>query len=722
MTRRLFDRVVRRLELPEDRAARARTLIDTEWLVTNGIGGYSSSSIAGVITRRYHGILVAALPNPLGRMVMLNHVGEKISAGGVTTMLNGEDRVGGKIDAEVAAIVTDVRLEGGLPVWEYSVDGVKIEKRVIMPHKQNTVHISYRLLAGPPTAMLTLKPAVHFRGYEDRVDTERNAPLAKTYAFTARDDLHEITTDGSLPPLRLLINGAKSMRFDAGPHTISENLYPVEESRGYEFVGALWAPGHFDVEIERDKWVTLVASCEAGRHHACARRGLSSYGCEQERRRRLVDSALPQAQDETGAELVLAADQFIITPKGRIVDATRAAAMGNEIRTVIAGYHWFTDWGRDTMISLEGLTLMTGRDREAAFILRTFAHYVRDGLIPNMFPDGSNDGLYHTADATLWFFHAVEAYVRRDGRSDDADASAADDARDRAVPHRGHAFRHRCRSEGRPAEAGRRGLSADMDGCEGRRLGRHAAARQAGRDQCALVQRAAPARGLARGSARRGRAARRSPRAPIGCMRPSISVSGTRRRATCSTSSTAIQRKSRSAGPNQLFSISLDHPVLERGRWDAVLEVVQERLLTPVGLRSLAPGEPNYKSRYFGDLRARDAAYHQGTVWMWLIGPWIDAWLKVHPDDQAGARRFLDGCVGALDAFGSARSAEVFDAEPPYTPRGCIAQAWSVAEVLRSWVKTAPLQNVEPMKSAHGELAVTAKDDERESQPAVTAG
>ncbi len=720
MTRRLFDRVVRRLELPEDRAARARTLIDTEWLVTNGIGGYSSSSIAGVITRRYHGILVAALPNPLGRMVMLNHVGEKISAGGVTTMLNGEDRVGGKIDAEVAAIVTDVRLEGGLPVWEYSVDGVKIEKRVIMPHKQNTVHISYRLLAGPPTAVLTLKPAVHFRGYEDRVDTERNAPLAKTYAFTARDDLHEITTDGSLPPLRLLINGAKSMRFDAGPHTISENLYPVEESRGYEFVGALWAPGHFDVEIERDKWVTLVASCEP-EDIMRALDAVDLYGCEQERRRRLVDSALPQAQDETGAELVLASDQFIITPKGRIVDATRAAAMGNEIRTVIAGYHWFTDWGRDTMISLEGLTLMTGRDREAAFILRTFAHYVRDGLIPNMFPDGSNHGLYHTADATLWFFHAVEAYVRRTG--------------DRtALTHLLPTMLQivQCHIEGTHF-----GIGVDpkddllKQGAEGYQLtwmdakvdgwvvtprrGKPVEINALWYNALRLLEGwLEEVRGEGKGAEIAARADRvyasfnkRFWNEKTGYLYDVVD---------------GDPAEEPLCRPNQLFSISLDHPVLERGRWDAVLEVVQERLLTPVGLRSLAPGEPNYKSRYFGDLRARDAAYHQGTVWMWLIGPWIDAWLKAHPDDQAGARRFLDGCVGALDAFGLGTLAEVFDAEAPYTPRGCIAQAWSVAEVLRSWVKTAPLQNVEPMKSAHGELAVTAKDDERKPQPAVTAG
>jgi predicted glycogen debranching enzyme len=700
MARRRLDRLVRRVELPEDRHARARALIETEWLVTNGIGGYSSSSLAGVITRRYHGILVAALPNPMGRMVMLNHVGEKISAGGVTTMLNGEDRVGGKIDAEVAATIVDVRLEGGLPVWEYYVDGVKIEKRILMPHKQNSVYISYRLLTGPPTALLTLRPAVHFRGYEDRVDTERHAPLAKTYAFTARDDLHEISVDGDLPPLRLLIEGAKKTSFIADPRTISENLYPVEESRGYEFVGALWTPGHFDVEMERDKCVTLVASCEK----EDVMRALDadeSFLCEQERRRRLVDSAVPQAQDEIGAELVLASDQFIITPKGRIVDSTRAAAMGNEIRTVIAGYHWFTDWGRDTMISLEGLTLMTGRDREAAFILRTFAHYVRDGLIPNMFPDGSNHGLYHTADATLWFFHAVEAYVRRTG-----DQTTLM----HMLPTMLDIIKHHI-------EGTHFGIGVDpaddllKQGAEGYQL----TWMDAKVDGWVVT----PRRGkpveinalwynalrLVEGWLEeiRGKGAG----AELGQRAERVYASFNKRFWNEKTGYLydvidGDPAEEPLCRPNQIFSISLDYPVLERSRWDAVINVVQERLLTPVGLRSLAPGEPNFKARYFGDLRSRDAAYHQGTVWMWLIGPWIDAWLKAHPDDHDGARRFLDGCTGALTSFGIGTLAEVFDAEPPYSPRGCIAQAWSVAEVLRSWVKTAPMKTVDldPAKEA----------------------
>jgi predicted glycogen debranching enzyme len=467
----------------------------------------------------------------------------------------------------------------------------------------------------------------------------------------------------------------------------------VEERRGYEFVGALWTPGRFEVEIERGACVTLIASCEP----EDVMRALDAdeaLACEQERRRRLVDSALPQAQDETGAELVLAADQFIITPKGRIVDATRASAMGNEIRTVIAGYHWFTDWGRDTMISLEGLTLTTGRDREAAFILRTFAHYVRDGLIPNMFPDGSNHGLYHTADATLWFFHAVEAYVRRTGDQttllhllpvmldivkhhvDGTHFGIGVDPKDDLLRQGADGYQLTwmdAKVEGWVVTP-RRGKPVEINALwyNALRL---------------LEGWLEEVRGPGSGAEIAERAAR-------------VYTSFNKRFWNDQTGYLfdlvdGDPAEEPLCRPNQILAISLDHPVLERSRWDPVMRAVQERLLTPVGLRSLAPGEPNFKSRYFGDLRARDAAYHQGTVWGWLIGPWVDAWLKAHPGDGEGARRFLEGCIDALGRFGLGTIAEIFDAEPPYTPRGCIAQAWSVAEVLRCWVKTAPEKSAE---------------------------
>jgi predicted glycogen debranching enzyme len=581
-----------------------------------------------------------------------------------------------------------VRLEAGLPVWEYQWEGVRLEKRVLMPHQQNTVHVTYRMLEGPKATRLELHPAVHFRGYEDPVGSDVKSPSTARYTMAMSGGLHLLsTTSDKLPPLRLKIDGTDANRFVADQRVSSEFLYPVEESRGYEFRGALWTPGHFEVELPVGDCVTMIASTES-EEVMLALTPDEAVRCEQERRRRLILSAQPQAQDEIGAELVLAADQFIITPAGRIADATRAAAMGTEIRTVIAGYHWFTDWGRDTMISLEGLTLMTGRQRESAFILRTFAHYVRDGLIPNMFPDGSNEGLYHTADATLWFFHAVERYVRRTG--DQVTLM-------HLLPTMLDIVEHHVKGT-------RFGICVDpsdgllRQGAEGYQL----TWMDAKVDGWVVT----PRRGKAVEINALWYNALRLLQGWLVEIRGADAAVEVRQRADCVYESfnkrfwiadkgylydviDGEAGDSAACRPNQVLTVSLDHPVLDPSRWSAMLDVVEKRLVTPVGLRSLAPGEPDYKQRYFGDLRSRDAAYHQGTVWAWLIGPWIDAWLKVHPNDLDGARRFLDGCIAAVGGFGLGTIGEIFDAEPPYTPRGCIAQAWSVAEVLRCWVKTA---------------------------------
>jgi predicted glycogen debranching enzyme len=669
MTRRLLDRVVRRLELPDDAKARARKLRETEWLVTNGLGGYSSSTFDGMITRRYHGLLVAALPNPLGRTVMLNHLDECVRG-----------------DQERLA-VTAARLEAGLPVWELAANGGRLEKRVLMPHRQNSVHVTYRLLEGGSDHIaLVLRPSLHFRNYEDRVNTEAHAPGVAPYSIRESDGVYVIGDDSDLPPLRIAFVGPQG-RFESSPRITTDQAYSVEQDRGYEFRGALWTPGDFVVEIERGQCVTFIASVESDD----VMRALEpdeAAGYELERRRQLVTSALPQAQDEIGAELVLAADQFIIKPAGRVADATRAMAMGNEIRTVIAGYHWFTDWGRDTMISLEGLTLMTGRRREASFILRTFAHYVRDGLIPNMFPDGSNEGLYHTADATLWFFHAVERFVRRTGDQNTL-LQLLPTMIDIVKHHKaGTHFGIGVDPKDGLLHQGAEGyqltwMDAKVDGwVVTPRRGKAVEINALWYNALRLLE------GWLREV--RGDAAAEDVKADAERVYESFNERfWIADRGYLYDVIDGEQGDSPLCRPNQIFTISLDHPVLEQSRWAPVMDVVQSRLLTPVGLRSLAPGEPDYKARYYGDLRARDAAYHQGTVWGWLIGPWIDAWLKLHPGDLAGARRFLDGCLGALDEFGFGTIGEIFDADPPYTPRGCIAQAWSVAEVLRCWVKTA---------------------------------
>ncbi len=373
-------------------------------------------------------------------------------------------------------------------------------------------------------------------------------------------------------------------------------------------------------------------------------------------------------------------------------DAARARAAGDEVRTVIAGYHWFTDWGRDTMISLEGLTLTTGRHAEAGYILRTFAHHVRDGLIPNLFPEGEKEGLYHTADATLWFFHALDRYLAVHRTTATRSRLLLPKLLDIVEHHlRGTRFGIGVDPARRPAAPGRGGLSAHLDGRQGGRLGGDAAARQGGGDQRPLVQRPAAAGRLAASetgeTTPRGRWADQAERAPASFNRrfwyaaEGLSLRRRRRRAGRRPGLPA------QSGPGHLADAPGARPSALAAR---ARSRVSERLLTPVGLRSLAPGHPDYKAQYYGDLRARDAAYHQGTVWAWLIGPFIDAWLKVHPGPAARARGgSWTASTTTWARPASARSARSSTPRSPTRPRGCVAQAWSVAEVLRCWVKTA---------------------------------
>ncbi|HEU4648786.1 MAG TPA: amylo-alpha-1,6-glucosidase [Gemmatimonadales bacterium] len=653
-------------------------LVDDEWLVTNGLGGYASGTVGGVITRRYHGLLVAALPNPLGRRMMLNHVIEELrTADGRTHGLGGEELAAGELRVPSADLLADFRLEAGLPVWTFQVSDIALEKRVWMPHRQNTVHVSYTLTSGS-AAVLSLRPAVHFRSYEAPVTLS----LEEGYRFIVAENHFIISLGDEHPELRLLIHGDHST-FRMDELRTAELIYRVEASRGYDRVGALWSPGVIEAELQPGETLVLVASTEPY-EIMTALTPAGAQRAEIERRRRLLAAAPVALQEGIAAELVLAADQFVITPAGRLADAARARAFGDEIRTIIAGYHWFTDWGRDTMISLEGLTLTSGRYREAGSILRTFAHYVRDGLIPNLFPDGSDEGLYHTADATLWFFQALHRYVEvTDDRA--LLGLLLPTLLDIVAHHRaGTRFGIGMDPEDGLLRQGAPGyqltwMDAKVDDWvvtprRGKAVEINALWYNA---LCLLAGWLAAERSDAEAR-------------PIAALAAQVHRSFNDRfwyadGGYCYDVVDGPEGDSTELRPNQIFAISLPHPVLQERRWAPVVEVVKQRLLTPVGLRSLAPGSAAYKARYFGDLRARDAAYHQGTVWAWLIGPFIDAWLRVHPGDLAGARGFLEGLPKDLGEYGIGTVAEIFDADPPYTPRGCIAQAWSVAEMLRCW-------------------------------------
>jgi predicted glycogen debranching enzyme len=680
-----MDKLIRRIDLTRARGEDARQLLRREWLATNGLGGYASGTISGTVTWRYHGLLIAALPAPFGRMVMLNHLSEYIrTADGTLVEIGGEERSQPQEPAQIAHYITEFRLENQLPVWRYEVEDIILEKHVLFLYGQNTVHISYRLLSNQENVTLELRPSMHFRGHDHPVNDKTH----DAYRFSVSGEQYEVMTGDSLPRLRMVMKGDRaSFTYDGG--TRREIFYQKEAERGYEARGSLWSPGYFSVHLHGKREATLIASTEwwstmlalqpdealqfyHGRHH------------------RFVSSAHLDGDGtwDTAADLVLAADQFVITPAGRIQDAARAHAAGDEVRTVVAGYHWFTDWGRDTMISLEGLTLTTNRFTEAGWILRTFAYYIRDGLLPNMFPEGQNQGLYHTADATLWFFHALDRYVEL---TKDYDTLRL------ILPKLVDIVEHHLQGT-------RFGIKVDpKDG---------------------LLSQGAPGYQLTWMDAkvddwvvtpRRGKAVEinglwynalkllESWQEQTGDKKLAQRCSDSAQRTKESFNSRFWYEKGKflydivdgedgddcSCRPNQLLAFSLKHPVLEKKFWKPVLDIVQKKLLTPVGLRSLSRDNPDYKPKYFGDLRARDAAYHQGTVWAWLIGPFIDAWLKVHPEEKTASRKFLERFPESMNENGIGTISEVFDAREPHTAGGCIAQAWSVAEVLRCWLKTA---------------------------------
>jgi predicted glycogen debranching enzyme len=646
----------------------ASVLVEREWLVANGIGGYASGTISGVITRRFHGLLITALRNPLGRTMMLNQLTDWL------VLPDGRElQLGGPGSTALA----EFRLELGLPVWWLEIEGIRLERRLFLPARQNTVAVVYRLLEGPTGLGLHLRPAIHVRPHEGSVTTD-----PPVYTVSLTEDRFELASGGPYPPLRMYVSGARTS-FVFEPSERRPIEYAVEAARGYDSRGVLWSRGRFDVTLEPGIPATFVASAEDW-EILLALDPAELQDCERDRRVGLLRRIPSAGADAVTDSLMLGADQFVISPVGRTADAARARARGDSLRTIIAGYHWFTDWGRDTMISLEGLCLLTGRHREARWILRTFAGYVRDGLVPNLFPEGAHEGLYHTADATLWFFHALERYLAYTGdlpflrelmpllekiiakhvagtrfgiHVDPSDGllSQGED---------GYALTWMDAKCGAWVVTPRRGKAVEINALW----------------YNALVVMSSWLRALEReGDARETEDRARQVRASFntrfwldegGYLYDVIDGPET--------------KADPSLRPNQLIALSLGHPVLDRSRWRSVLEIVERTLLTPVGLRSLAPGSPGYQPNYHGDLRTRDAAYHQGTVWSWLIGPYVDALLRTEPGSREKARASLRGLADHAMESCIGQIAEVFDAEPPFAPRGCVAQAWGVAEWLRA--------------------------------------
>lgn len=651
-------------------------LLSREWLVTNGLGGYASSTLMQIATRRYHGIFVPDLPSPRGRTVVIPRLEEDLLIGTTSVRLGGAEYDDGRLESDLAQHLTEFRREWQTPRWRFACQGRQFDKRVVMPYGQNTVYVEYRLHEGEPVT-LRLRPFLTFRMPDAPLDEARQPPFPMTI-LGGRYEMH--LCDG-VPALKLCLRPHSGV-FVADYQLSRGVSYQVDRDRGSAHVENLASPGYFMVELSHEHPVSFVASMESW--EMLEYNAEAIFDAERARLQRLRSQLGRPEIDDFEALLAIAADQFIVFPGSRMEEHALATASGDEARTVIAGYHWFTDWGRDTMISLEGLTLCTGRHKEARAILRTFAHYVQDGLLPNLFPEGKRVGLYHTVDATLWYFHALDRYYEV---TDDRDTvMVLYPMLKQVIEHhlKGTRFGIGMDPQDGLLKAGEEGYALTWmdakvdDWVVTPRRGKpveiqalwYNAVRLMGRWADDFGERPDRWTGLAKQIEDSFNA--RFWYEPGGYLYDVVDGE--------TSGDTSLR-------PNQVLTMSLRYPILRKDRWSSVLQVIHDKLWTPFGLRSLTPGHRDYKSMYFGDLRARDASYHQGTVWVWLIGHFVDALLR-NGVDRVDCRHMLDGFYGHLSHEGIGTISEIFDAGSPYAPRGCIAQAWSVAEVLRAYQAT----------------------------------
>jgi predicted glycogen debranching enzyme len=642
-----------------------------EWLVTNGLGGYAFGTVAGIATRRYHGLLVAALTPPVGRTMLVAGLVEWATIGGERIALHAHEYGDGTIDQHGYRHLESFRLDGMLPAWTYALGDTRIEKRVWMPDGANTTYVRYAVAGGGRPVRLEVTPllaaqdhhALAFEGAAPVIEVEGAAGIA-------------IAVDPPGGPRFTVAAGAG--RFERGGDWFRGFRHREEEARGLDARSDLYAPGTFSAELEPGGSWTLTLSAEVTRPLEPE----AALAAARERQARLLRDAGAETAPAVVRQLVLAADQFLVDRP--IPTGDGALEPG---RTVIAGYPWFNDWGRDTMIALPGLTLATGRAAEAATILRAFGQFVRDGLLPNNFPDrGGEDPGYNTVDASLWYPVAVHRYLAATG-----DRGLVDELLPvlRGILER-HVAGTRYGIAMDPADgllrAGEPGVQLTwMDARVGDRvitprIGKPVeiqalwinALRIVGGWLCASGREgdgAAGARFLATAEAATGAFGARFWVPELGYLADVVD---------------GPDADEPALRPNQLLALSLPHALVEGTAARSVLDAVGRALVVSTGLRSLAPGDPAYRPRFQGPPAERDGAYHQGTAWSWLLGPYAEAVARFG-DGPAAALASLAPIEDHLRDAGLGSVSECFEPEPPHQPRGCVAQAWGVAEVLRVW-------------------------------------
>jgi len=654
-----------------------------EWLVTNGIGGYACGTIAGTLTRHYHGLLNAALKPPLDRTLLLAKVDETVVYGEQTYSLNCDRWADGTVTPHGYQHLERFALEGTIPTWYYAWRDALLIKRVWMEQGANTTYVRYDLKRASAPVCLSLKALVNHRKHHHSTRGQDwtmhiepiDLGLREGETVPGKTGIKVTAFEGAAPLYVV------SDRGTCTPHHEWHWGYdlPVERYRGIDPHDDHLHGGTFAIDLSEGEQITLVATTESPERVPLAGAIARQQSHEQHLRDRWQGTR-HRTTATTPAwleQLVLAADQFVVAR------STVGEASG---KTVIAGYPWFGDWGRDTMIALPGLAIATGRPELARPILRTFAHYVDQGMLPNVFPEAGDRPAYNTVDATLWYFEAIRQYYA---------VSHDDPLLKELFPVLTDIIHWHQRGT-------RYGIHLDEDGLL-----------YAGDGEWQLTWMDAKADDWVvtprTGKAVEINALWYNALLIMAQFAEQLGVSAVPYREMATRTRQGFQRfwsdalgycqdvldtptggADAALRPNQIFAVALPTQadygpaLLTPPQQQAVVDTVAQHLLTSYGLRSLSPTHPDYCGHYGGDRIARDGCYHQGTVWSWLIGPFVQAHLRVY-QNPAIARTFLapladhlrDGCIGTLS--------EIFDGDAPFAPRGAFAQAWSVAEVLRSW-------------------------------------
>jgi predicted glycogen debranching enzyme len=617
--------------------------LSQEWLLTNGIGAYSSSSIVGCNRRRYHGLLVAATLPPVGRIVALSRIGEILKVDGSDVIHElGVNQFANNFHPRGDRYLKQFQT-GDIAQWDYDMEGVKITKQVQLLWKRNVVGVRY--IVDPAKHSRVQMQIVPFAALRDFHSLRHSGDAS----MNVKCDPHHVSVSENNQVLHLHCDDCE---FIEARDWWRGHFYAIEAERGQDCFEDLFTPGRFTIEITKPTTFTLWASTE----------NVESFDWDNELRTRQAAAGPRPARSPTIEKLHHAAADFIVD---------RKCPDGSMGTTVMAGYPWFADWGRDTMISLPGLFLHTRRVAEAGNVLKVFADYVSEGMIPNRFDDYTNEPSYNTVDASLWFIHACFEFLKAGGDSQLFEQKLLPACRAIVEGYsKGTRFHIRMDEDGLITQGDastqltwmdakcndvtftpRQGKAVEINALwyNALKLIKNETLAAKVKESFIKAFWISPFRGLA------------------DCVNGGVRDAKIR--------------------PNQIFAASLPHSPLNEEQQQAVVEVVRRELLTPFGLRTLSPSDPQFHGKYTGNQFQRDGAYHNGTIWPWLIGAFLEAYLKTHQRSEAAIAQVKSWLTPLLDAMEHqgciGQIAEIHEADPPHRPVGCFAQAWSIAEVLR---------------------------------------